>query len=182
MNIQAVSYTHLYGVIKHFPGHGATSGDTHEGYAYVGKTLDEMLDNEMYPFAQAIDKGVAFIMVGHISAPEIIGDDTPSSLSSVMTVSYTHLVWAADVEFSLQFNYKERLWYKKLAAVNSLFIYRLYESLLFLYICLLFIRFFRLLFAGKKRVEKNSMVLQQHDDQLIACAVDGTMGISKSVW
>lgn len=74
----------IYGVIKHFPGHGATSGDTHEGYAYVGKTLDEMLDNEMYPFVQAIDQGAAFIMVGHISAPEIIGDDTPSSLSSVM--------------------------------------------------------------------------------------------------
>ena len=109
-----------------------------------------------------------------------IRDYQYSNVSS--NVHVEHGVWAADVEFSLQFNYKERLWYKKLAAVNSLFIYRLYESLLFLYICLLFIRFFRLLFAGKKRVEKNSMVLQQHDDQLIACAVDGTMGISKSVW
>ncbi|MDO4175490.1 MAG: glycoside hydrolase family 3 N-terminal domain-containing protein, partial [Eubacteriales bacterium] len=34
----------VYSVYKHFPGHGATQGDTHNGYAYTNKTLDEMKD------------------------------------------------------------------------------------------------------------------------------------------
>lgn len=71
----------VYGAVKHFPGHGATAGDTHEGYAYTDKTLDQMMTNEMIPFAQAIQNGVKFVMVGHISVPGITGDGTPSSLS-----------------------------------------------------------------------------------------------------
>lgn len=71
----------VYGAIKHFPGHGATAGDTHEGYAYTDKTLDQMMANEMLPFAQAIQNGVKFVMVGHISVPGITGEGTPSSLS-----------------------------------------------------------------------------------------------------
>ena len=71
----------VYGAVKHFPGHGATAGDTHEGYAYTDKTLEQMMTNEMIPFAQAIQNGVIFVMVGHISVPGITGDGIPSSLS-----------------------------------------------------------------------------------------------------
>lgn len=74
----------IYGTLKHFPGHGATEGDTHEGYAYTNKTLEEMLENEMLPFTRGIEENTSFIMAGHISVPNIIGDDTPSSLSKVM--------------------------------------------------------------------------------------------------
>jgi len=69
---------------KHFPGHGATVGDTHEGYAYTEKTLDELEKCELVPFMDGIDKNVPFIMVGHISVPKTIGDNTPSSLSPAM--------------------------------------------------------------------------------------------------
>lgn len=71
----------ILGVIKHFPGHGATAGDTHQGYAYIEKTLEELLGNELVPFCEAIQNGVQVIMVGHISVPEITGTDEPSSLS-----------------------------------------------------------------------------------------------------
>lgn len=74
----------IYGVIKHFPGHGSTSEDTHDGYAYTNKNLDEMRGTDMVPFVKQINEGVKFIMVGHISAPNIIGSGIPSSLSSVM--------------------------------------------------------------------------------------------------
>jgi len=73
----------IIGTFKHFPGHGATSGDTHEGYAYTSKTLDELFSCELIPFQKCIDAGADFIMVGHISLPNIIGDNTPASLSEV---------------------------------------------------------------------------------------------------
>lgn len=45
----------MYGVIKHFPGHGATAGDTHEGYAYTDKSLEELEQQELVPFQNAIE-------------------------------------------------------------------------------------------------------------------------------
>ena len=71
-------------VIKHYPGHGATEADTHEGYAYTNKTLDEMMENELVPFIDAIEAGAEVIMAAHISCPNITGDDTPTSVSKVM--------------------------------------------------------------------------------------------------
>ena len=68
-------------VYKHFPGHGATAGDTHEGYAYTDKTLEELKQCELIPFIKGIEEQVPFIMVGHISLPQMIGDHTPASLS-----------------------------------------------------------------------------------------------------
>lgn len=70
--------------LKHFPGHGSTLGDTHDGFAFTDKTLDELMACELIPFADAITKGADCVMVGHISVPKVIGDNTPSSLSKVM--------------------------------------------------------------------------------------------------
>ncbi|MGN1319454.1 MAG: glycoside hydrolase family 3 N-terminal domain-containing protein, partial [Lachnospirales bacterium] len=67
---------------KHFPGHGATASDTHEGFAFTDKTYEEMEKDELVPFINAIKNNADFIMVGHISAPKVIGDNTPSSISS----------------------------------------------------------------------------------------------------
>ena len=69
------------GVIKHFPGHGATEGDTHEGYAYTNKTWEELESCELIPFQTGIEQNVPMIMVGHISLPNVTGDETPASLS-----------------------------------------------------------------------------------------------------
>lgn len=69
---------------KHFPGHGATAGDTHLGAAFTTKTIDDLKQDELVPFQAAIDNGAKIIMVSHISAPNITGHDTPASLSDVM--------------------------------------------------------------------------------------------------
>lgn len=69
---------------KHFPGHGATQGDTHEGFAYTNRTLDELQKSELVPFQAAVENHIPFIMISHISVPNVIGDNTPSSLSKVM--------------------------------------------------------------------------------------------------
>lgn len=71
----------VYASLKHFPGHGATVEDTHDGFAYTNKTLDELYETELKPFAKGIEEGVHFIMVSHISVPNVTGSDEPSSLS-----------------------------------------------------------------------------------------------------
>ncbi len=65
----AVSGFHLSGVaccIKHFPGHGDTSADSHYGSVYVYKTLDEMRTNEFKPFISGINSGADAVMIGHL--------------------------------------------------------------------------------------------------------------------
>lgn len=70
--------------LKHFPGHGATTGDTHKGYAYTEKTKEELTEREWVPFIGGIEADCPMIMVGHISAPNVTGDELPASLSKVM--------------------------------------------------------------------------------------------------
>lgn len=74
----------IYGVVKHFPGHGGTTGDSHDGAVTLEDGLEELTAQELVPFKSAIESGVSFVMVGHIAVPNVIGDDTPASLSSMM--------------------------------------------------------------------------------------------------
>ena len=67
-------------VIKHFPGHGDTKEDTHDGRAYVDRSLEELLQRELIPFKNAIDDGVDVVMVGHLELPQI-HPEIPASLS-----------------------------------------------------------------------------------------------------
>ena len=69
---------------KHFPGHGAVQGDTHDGFAYTDKTYEELLKSELKPFMAAGSLGVDAVMAAHISVPEITGEDTPCTLSEKM--------------------------------------------------------------------------------------------------
>ncbi len=82
--LQGLSEQGIYGVVKHFPGHGGVSGDSHQGVVTSEKTLEELTATELVPFARAIESGVSFIMAGHIALPNITGDNTPASLSQKM--------------------------------------------------------------------------------------------------
>ena len=67
-------------VIKHFPGHGNTSEDSHRGLAYANKSIKELEKEELVPFFEAVDKGIDIVMVGHIVVPEM--DELPATLSA----------------------------------------------------------------------------------------------------
>ncbi len=71
----------VLGCYKHFPGHGATAGDTHEGYAYTDKSLEELYGCDLIPFQKGIEEKVPMIMAGHISLPSVTGSTVPASLS-----------------------------------------------------------------------------------------------------
>lgn len=69
-------------VIKHFPGHGDTGLDSHNGSVQVMKTWEELKSIEWVPFKKAIDNGIEVIMIGHIETPLISDTGLPSSLNS----------------------------------------------------------------------------------------------------
>lgn len=70
--------------LKHFPGLGDTTEDTHDGMAVSEKTLDEFTAQDFPVYQAGIAAGVKFIMVSHLSTPNVVGDNTPASLSSVI--------------------------------------------------------------------------------------------------
>ena len=98
---------HEYGILscfKHFPGHGAVEADTHKGLAYTDKSLEELMECEIIPFAKAEEKNIDMIMAAHISVPGILGDNTPCSLSEYMLTTVL----------------KEKLGYKGLIITDAL--------------------------------------------------------------
>lgn len=70
--------------LKHFPGHGDTSEDSHFGIAVTYKTLAELSECEFLPFQAGININVPFIMIGHISTPNITADNLPALFSSYL--------------------------------------------------------------------------------------------------
>ncbi len=70
--------------VKHFPGLGGTTTDTHDALAESGRTLEELQAAEFLGFEPAITQGVDMVMMAHLAVPEVIGDSTPASLSGVM--------------------------------------------------------------------------------------------------
>ena len=64
--------------LKHFPGHGSTATDSHNG-ATVDKTLPQLRQEDLKPFVSGIAAGADMVMVGHLTVPTM--DDAPASLS-----------------------------------------------------------------------------------------------------
>jgi len=58
-------------VLKHFPGHGAASGDTHLG-AGTTPELSVLESRDLLPFRDLADTGAA-VMVGHLTVPGLTG-------------------------------------------------------------------------------------------------------------
>lgn len=68
--------------LKHFPGHGDTSTDTHEGAAVVSKSLDELRAGEFLPFVSGIEAGADMVMMGHITVTLV--DPEPATISKAI--------------------------------------------------------------------------------------------------
>lgn len=69
--------------LKHFPGYGSATVDDHNGTSIVEKTLDELESCDLVPFQSIIaqEGSVPFVMVTHLSYPNVTGSDTPADLS-----------------------------------------------------------------------------------------------------
>ncbi|MBQ9521660.1 MAG: glycoside hydrolase family 3 [Oscillospiraceae bacterium] len=68
--------------LKHFPGHGDTYEDSHNGLAKVYRTWNELEEAELKPFRAGIAAGADAVMVGHLIVGEI--DTDPATISRVI--------------------------------------------------------------------------------------------------
>lgn len=70
-------------VVKHFPGHGDTSVDSHLDLPVVSKNASQLAKLEWLPFQKAIQEKADAVMVAHILYPKI-DPDKPASLSATI--------------------------------------------------------------------------------------------------
>jgi beta-N-acetylhexosaminidase len=69
----------LLPVLKHFPGHGHGSGDSHTG-GVVTPPLDDLQNSDLVPYRTLVASPPVGVMVGHLQVPGLTGD-APASLS-----------------------------------------------------------------------------------------------------
>jgi len=85
--MQGLADHEITACVKHFPGIGSTTQDTHKGLASTDRTAEEFRASEFVVFQAAIDAGADMIMVSHMSAPALAGDGTPCSLSEAVVTN-----------------------------------------------------------------------------------------------
>ncbi len=66
---------------KHFPGHGDTAVDSHLSLPVINRTREQLDEEDLVPFKNAIKNGAKIIMIGHIALPKITNNNTPATLS-----------------------------------------------------------------------------------------------------
>ena len=82
--MEGIQSENIISVIKHFPGHGDTSVDSHIGLPIVNNDLTRLNKLELFPFKSAIKNGADVVMVSHILLPKI-DSKYPASLSNKIT-------------------------------------------------------------------------------------------------
>jgi len=78
MYIEAWQSVGILPVVKHFPGHGSASGDTHSALA-ITPSLESLRTRDLLPYVRLANSG-AGAMVGHLSVPGLT-DGGPASLN-----------------------------------------------------------------------------------------------------
>ena len=70
---------------KHFPGHGATTVDSHYELPTVDVSMDVLRERELPPFAAVVSAGAKAIMTAHIRVPVLTGHD-PATFSPAVLI------------------------------------------------------------------------------------------------
>nr|WP_226369361.1 glycoside hydrolase family 3 N-terminal domain-containing protein [Pseudonocardia alni] len=74
----------VFGVLKHFPGHGHSSGDSHKGSVST-PPLDQLRAGDLRPYADLVGPGKPLdgrvgVMLGHLDVPGLT-TDVPTSIA-----------------------------------------------------------------------------------------------------
>jgi beta-N-acetylhexosaminidase len=90
--------------VKHFPGHGDTTVDSHFALPKVEDTIDALRERELRPFVKAFKSGCRWVMTAHLLNPNL-DPKFPATLSKkVLTellrddMRYTGLIVSDDME------------------------------------------------------------------------------------
>ena len=70
--------------LKHFPGMGSATEDTHDGKVSTDRTAEQFWAEELAVFQAGINEGADMVMVSHMAAPALTGDNEPSIFSRTL--------------------------------------------------------------------------------------------------
>ncbi len=80
--IEGMQFGGVMATVKHFPGHGDTTADSHLELPVLNFSEDELLNRELIPFQVAINADTGAVMLAHIYFPQIDTEtEIPASLS-----------------------------------------------------------------------------------------------------
>jgi beta-glucosidase-like glycosyl hydrolase len=79
--IEACQSEGVLACVKHFPGHGRTTVDSHLELPVVRAPLDVLKEQDLTPFRAAISAGVASIMTAHVAYSSLDASGLPATLS-----------------------------------------------------------------------------------------------------
>ncbi len=78
--VTAMKNTGIYSVLKHFPGYGEVTGDSHVGTVYNEKSAEDIRNTDLVPFKAGIDAGASCVLVSH-NTVNSLDSENPASLS-----------------------------------------------------------------------------------------------------
>ena len=68
-------------VLKHFPGHGSGSGDSHTAGVVTTPPLSDLMESDLVPYRTLVAEAPVAVMMGHLEVPGLTGNN-PASLSA----------------------------------------------------------------------------------------------------
>jgi beta-N-acetylhexosaminidase len=71
----------LHACVKHFPGHGSTSQDSHVELPFSAYDHQRLLDRDLIPYYAAIREGVSAVMTAHVVYPNAGDAQSPATFS-----------------------------------------------------------------------------------------------------
>ncbi len=66
--------------LKHFPGYGSTSANTHNGFAVNNLTLEQFRSNDLIPFKEGINAGADMVLITH-NIINCLDTENPATMS-----------------------------------------------------------------------------------------------------
>lgn len=82
--VKGLQSQNVSATLKHFPGHGDVSENSHDGSVNVENDIERLRKIDFVPFKAGIKAGVDFIMVSHISISRVTESTEPASLCSLV--------------------------------------------------------------------------------------------------
>jgi beta-N-acetylhexosaminidase len=70
----------MIGTLKHFPGHGSVTVDSHRALPVLRMSLAQLRRRDLVPFRRGVEAGASAVMVGHLDV-RAVDPGVPASLS-----------------------------------------------------------------------------------------------------
>ena len=84
--VEGMHEANMPATLKHFPGHGGVTADTHHAQAYDNRSWAEIEARDLLPFVRAIQAGADAVMMSHVIYPQLDSEMAGCSRYWIQTV------------------------------------------------------------------------------------------------